>query len=46
MLFPKDISPKVNVIKRLKFELAFYDVAVQNVSLILIYRYDQSEQAC
>ena len=27
--FPKGISPKVNVIARLEFELATYDVAVQ-----------------
>ena len=30
--FSKGISPKVNVIARLEFELAFYDVAVQNIS--------------
>ena len=30
--FPKGISPKVNVIVQLEFELAYYDVAVQHVS--------------
>ena len=30
--FPKGISPKVNVIARLEFELAYYDVVVQYVS--------------
>ena len=30
--FNKGISPKVNVVKRSEFELANYDVAVQNVS--------------
>ena len=29
--FPKGISAKVNVIKRLAFELTYYDVAVQQV---------------
>ena len=31
--FPEGISPKVNVITRLEIELAYYDVAVQFVSL-------------
>ena len=30
--FPKDTSPKVNVIAQLEFELAYYNVAVQHVS--------------
>ena len=30
--FPKGISPKVNVIARLEFELAYYDVTVHYVS--------------
>ena len=30
--FPKGISPKVNVIVGLEFELAYYDVAVKQVS--------------
>ena len=30
--FPKGISPKVNVKARLKFELAYYHIAVQHVS--------------
>ena len=30
--FPKGISPKVNVIALLEFELAYYDVAVQHIS--------------
>ena len=30
--FPKGVSPKVNVIARLEFELAYYDVTIQNVS--------------
>ena len=30
--FPKDISPKMNVIAWLEFELADYDVAVQHIS--------------
>ena len=29
---PKDISPKINVIAWLAFELAYYDFAVQHVS--------------
>ena len=29
--YPKDISAKVNVLARLEFELAYYDVAVQCV---------------
>ena len=28
-IFPKGIYPKVNIIARLEFELAYYDVAVQ-----------------
>ena len=28
--FPKDICPKVNVIARLEFELAYYDFAVHH----------------
>ena len=32
MRFPKSISPKVNVIARLEFELAYYDVIVQHFS--------------
>ena len=28
--FPNGISPKVNIIARLEFELAYYDVTVQN----------------
>ena len=28
--FPKGISPKVNVIKQIEFELAYYDVAVMH----------------
>ena len=31
--FPKGISPKVNVIERVKSELGYYDVAVQRVTL-------------
>ena len=27
--FPKDIRPKVNVLERLEFELAYYDFAAQ-----------------
>ena len=30
--FPKVISPKVNVIARLEFELAYYDIAVKCIS--------------
>ena len=30
--FPKGISPKVNVIAWLEFELAYYDVKVQHVN--------------
>ena len=30
--FPKSISPKVNVIARLEFELSNYYVAVQHIS--------------
>ena len=30
--FPNGISPKVNVIVQLEFELACYDVAVQHIS--------------
>ena len=30
--FPKDISPKMNVIERLEFELSYYDAAVHHVS--------------
>ena len=30
--FPKIISPKVNVIARVEFELAYYDVVVQHIS--------------
>ena len=30
--FPKGISPEVNRIARLGFELVYYDVAVQHVS--------------
>ena len=30
--FPKDISPKVNVITWLEYELVYYDIAVQHVS--------------
>ena len=30
--FPKGINPKVNVIARLEFRLANYDVAVQHVN--------------
>ena len=30
--FFKGISPKVNVIARLEFELAYYDIIVQHVS--------------
>ena len=29
---PRDISPEVNVITQLEFELAYYDVAVQHVN--------------
>ena len=32
LTYPKCISPKVNVIVRLRFELAYYDIAVQQVS--------------
>ena len=32
LLFPKGISPKVNVIVLLYFQLAYYDVTVQHVS--------------
>ena len=31
LTFPKVISAKVNVIARLEFELAYYDVALQHV---------------
>ena len=31
-IFPKGISPKVNVLARLGFELVYYDVVVQYVS--------------
>ena len=31
--FPKGISPKVNVIAQLNFELAYYDIVVQYISL-------------
>ena len=31
-VFPKDISPKVNVIAQLEFELTYYDNTVQNIS--------------
>ena len=30
--FPRDISSKVNVIPRLEFDLAYYDVGVQHIS--------------
>ena len=30
--FPTDISPKVNVIARLEFELPYYDVEDQNAN--------------
>ena len=30
--FRRDFSPKVNIIERLEFELAYYDVAIQHVS--------------
>ena len=30
--FPKGISLKVNVIVRLEFELAYYDIAIQHVN--------------
>ena len=30
--FPKGISPKVNVLAQLEFELTYYDVAVQHIS--------------
>ena len=30
--FPKGISPKMNAIARLKFELANYDITVQHVN--------------
>ena len=30
--FPKDISPKVNVIAQLEFELTYYNVTVQHFS--------------
>ena len=30
--FRKDISPKVNVIAQLEFELAYYDVTAKHVS--------------
>ena len=29
--FPKGISPKVNVLARLEFELAYYDVKLKHV---------------
>ena len=32
-VFPKGISPNMNVIARLEFELAYYDVAVHHISL-------------
>ena len=32
MLFPNGVSPKVNVIVRLGFELTYYNIAVQHVS--------------
>ena len=32
MLFPRVISPKVNVLARLDFEIAYYDVSVQPVN--------------
>ena len=31
-LFLRSINPKTNVIERLEFELAYYDVAVQHVN--------------
>ena len=31
-IFPKVISPNVNVIERLKFELTNYDITVQDIS--------------
>ena len=31
--FPKDYSPKVNVIVRLGFELTYYAIAIQHISL-------------
>ena len=30
--FPKGISPKGNIIARLEFELAYYDVTVKHLS--------------
>ena len=30
--FPRGISPKVNVIPQLDFELIYYDVAVQHIN--------------
>ena len=32
MTFPKDISLKVNLIAKLEFELAYYDVTIQCVN--------------
>ena len=31
-MFSKGISPKVDILARLEFELAYYDVTVQDVS--------------
>ena len=30
--FPKGISPQVNVIARLEFELTYYNITVQNIN--------------
>ena len=30
--FPEDISPKVNVLPRMDFELAYYDSTVQHIN--------------
>ena len=30
--FPKGISPKINVIVLLEFELTYYDIAVQHIT--------------
>ena len=46
--FPKSICPKVNVIARLEYELAYYDSAVYRfnhytilINMIMIYYWDK-----
>ena len=40
--FPKGICPKVNVIARPEYELAYYDSAVQGIS-VLAARHDDDD---